>query len=120
MAAPMPPEKLEELFRQMNEPKVAHTLPAEDEDGDDLEEHLARFGLTSGLDKPQKRRSVYGCGPHRVSGPKVGFQENDCRSRFSRSFRPPSRRRHRTSHVVIGAVCRICGMAPQNSIADDA
>ena len=50
MGAPMPPEKLEELFRQMNEPKVAHTLPAEDEDGDNLEEHLVRSGLTSGLD----------------------------------------------------------------------
>ena len=30
MGAPMPPEKLEELFRQMNEPKVAHTLPVAD------------------------------------------------------------------------------------------
>ena len=50
MGAPMPPEKLEELFRQMNEPKVAHTLPAEAEDGNDLEEHLVRSGLTSGLD----------------------------------------------------------------------
>ena len=46
---PMPPEKLEELLQQMNEPKVAHTLPEESDDGDDLEEHLMRSGLTSGL-----------------------------------------------------------------------
>jgi hypothetical protein len=26
MGMPMPPEKLEELLQQMNEPKVAHTL----------------------------------------------------------------------------------------------
>jgi hypothetical protein len=48
MGAPMPPQKLEELFQQMNESKVVDTTPAEDEDGDDLEEHLVRSGLTSG------------------------------------------------------------------------
>jgi len=49
MGMPMPPEKLEELLQQMNQPKVAHPLPEESDDGDDLEEHLMRSGLTSGL-----------------------------------------------------------------------
>jgi hypothetical protein len=49
MGMPMPPEKLEELLQQMNEPKVAHTLPEESDDGDDLEEHLMRSGLGAGI-----------------------------------------------------------------------
>ncbi len=40
MGAQMPPEKLEALFRQMNEPTVAHTLPAKDDDGDDRENYF--------------------------------------------------------------------------------
>jgi hypothetical protein len=49
VGAPMPPQKLEELFQQMNESKVADTIPVEDDDGDELEDHLLRSGLTSGL-----------------------------------------------------------------------
>jgi hypothetical protein len=33
--APMRPEEIEELMHRMNQPKVAHALPTEDDDGDD-------------------------------------------------------------------------------------
>ena len=32
---PMRPEEIEELMHQMNQPKVAHTLPDESDRGDD-------------------------------------------------------------------------------------
>ena len=32
--APMRPEEIEEMMHQMNQPKLAHVLPTEDEDGD--------------------------------------------------------------------------------------
>ena len=46
---PIQPEKLEELLQQMNEPKIAQTLPEENSDGDDLDARLLRLGLGSGL-----------------------------------------------------------------------
>ena len=33
--APMRPEEIEDLLRQMNQPKVAHTLSERNDDGDD-------------------------------------------------------------------------------------
>jgi hypothetical protein len=36
MGAPMRPEEVEELMRALNQPKVAHTLPDETDDGDKL------------------------------------------------------------------------------------
>ena len=33
-ATPMRPEEIEELLHQMNQPKVAHTLPDESDQGD--------------------------------------------------------------------------------------
>jgi hypothetical protein len=33
-ATPMRPEEIEELMHQMNQPKVAHTLPDESDQGD--------------------------------------------------------------------------------------
>ena len=32
--APTRPEELQELFNQMNQPKMAHVLPSEDDEGD--------------------------------------------------------------------------------------
>ena len=32
---PMRPDEIEELMHRMNQPKVAQTLPADDEEGDD-------------------------------------------------------------------------------------
>ncbi len=32
---PMRPEEIEALMHQMNEPKLAHVLPSEDDDGND-------------------------------------------------------------------------------------
>ncbi|HEX8984878.1 MAG TPA: hypothetical protein VF767_05590 [Bryobacteraceae bacterium] len=40
----MPPEKLEELLRQMNQPKVVHTLREGNHDGEDLDENLIHPG----------------------------------------------------------------------------
>ena len=34
--APLRPEEVEELMRRMNQPKIAHTLPDDTENGDDL------------------------------------------------------------------------------------
>jgi len=34
--APMRPEEIEELMYSMTQPKIAHTLPDENENGDDL------------------------------------------------------------------------------------
>lgn len=44
MGMPMPPEKLEELLRQMNQPKVVHTLREGNHDGEDLDENLIHPG----------------------------------------------------------------------------
>jgi hypothetical protein len=33
--APMRPEEIRELMQQLNEPRLAHVLPSEDDDGDD-------------------------------------------------------------------------------------
>jgi hypothetical protein len=38
VGVPMRPDEVEELMQQMNQPKVAHVLPTEDEDGDDQSE----------------------------------------------------------------------------------
>ena len=46
---PLQPGKLEELLQHMNEPMIAHTLPEENDDGDDLDGRLSRLGLNSGL-----------------------------------------------------------------------
>ena len=35
VGTPMRPDEVEELMHQMNQPKMAHVLPTEDEDGDD-------------------------------------------------------------------------------------
>jgi len=35
VGVPMRPEEIEELMRQMSEPKLARTLPAEEDAGDD-------------------------------------------------------------------------------------
>ncbi len=35
MNCPMRPEEIEDLMQQMNQPKLAHELPSEDDDGDD-------------------------------------------------------------------------------------
>jgi hypothetical protein len=35
MGTPMRPDEIEELMHQMNQPKVAHTLPDESDQGDD-------------------------------------------------------------------------------------
>jgi hypothetical protein len=35
MGTPMRPDEIEELIHQMNQPKVAHTLPDESDQGDD-------------------------------------------------------------------------------------
>jgi hypothetical protein len=35
VGSPMRPDEIEELMHQMNQPKMAHVLPTEDEDGDD-------------------------------------------------------------------------------------
>ena len=35
IGAPMRPEEIRELMRQMNQPTLAHVLPAEEEAGDD-------------------------------------------------------------------------------------
>ena len=35
MNCPMRPEEIEELMQQMNDPKLAHVLPSEDDDRDD-------------------------------------------------------------------------------------
>ena len=34
VGVPMRPDEVEELMQQMNQPKMAHVLPTEDEDGD--------------------------------------------------------------------------------------
>ena len=41
LGAPMRPEEIEELMHQMNQPKLAHTLPDESHNGDDPLEKLA-------------------------------------------------------------------------------
>jgi hypothetical protein len=38
VGVPMRPDEVEELMQQMNQPKMAHVLPTEDEDGDDQSE----------------------------------------------------------------------------------
>ena len=38
VGAPMRPEQIEELMRQMNQPKLAHVLPTEGDEGDDPRE----------------------------------------------------------------------------------
>jgi hypothetical protein len=35
VGVPMRPAEIEDLMSQMNRPKIAHVLPAEDEEGDD-------------------------------------------------------------------------------------
>ena len=35
IGAPMRPDEIEELMHQMNQPKVAHSLPNESDNGDD-------------------------------------------------------------------------------------
>ena len=35
IGAPMRPEQIEEFMHQMNQPKMAHVLPTEGEEGDD-------------------------------------------------------------------------------------
>ena len=39
---PMRPEEIEELLHQMNQPKVAHTLPDESDRGDDKNKKWSR------------------------------------------------------------------------------
>ena len=36
MGAPMRPDEIEELMSALNQPKIAHTLPEESDDGDKL------------------------------------------------------------------------------------
>ena len=50
LGMPMPAEKLEELLRQSNAPKVEQVLPEGEDEIDELEEHLTRSGLSSGLE----------------------------------------------------------------------
>ena len=40
VGAPMRPDEVEELMHHMNQPKMAHVLPTEDDDGDDLPEPI--------------------------------------------------------------------------------
>jgi hypothetical protein len=42
--APMRPEEIEELMHRMNQPKLAHTLPDESEEGDDPNKRNPRSG----------------------------------------------------------------------------
>lgn len=35
IGVPMRPDEIEELMHQMNQPKMAHVLPSEEDDGDD-------------------------------------------------------------------------------------
>ena len=45
IGVPMDPEKVRELLSQLNQPKVAETLPERSDDGEDLKEYLRRNGL---------------------------------------------------------------------------
>lgn len=45
--APMRPEEIEELMRQMNQPRIAHTLPDESDQGDDPNKRRSRLRLSS-------------------------------------------------------------------------
>ena len=42
IGVPIPPEKIRELMQQASQPKIAHTLPAENESGDALLKRLLR------------------------------------------------------------------------------
>jgi len=44
-APAMTPEQVEELLGQLQQPKVAETLPEHSDSGDDLEDYLYRNGL---------------------------------------------------------------------------
>ena len=39
LGVPMPPERIRELLHQMNQPKLAHVLPADEEDGGEPPDH---------------------------------------------------------------------------------
>jgi hypothetical protein len=49
------PEEVEELMYIMNQPKIAHTLPDEAENGDDLVKKLLGYPATANRDKKQSR-----------------------------------------------------------------
>jgi hypothetical protein len=34
LGVPMPPERIRDLLHQVNQPKLAHVLPSEEDDGD--------------------------------------------------------------------------------------
>jgi hypothetical protein len=53
--APLRPEQVEELMYIMNQPKIAHTLPDEVENGDDLVKKLLGYPATAYRDKKQFR-----------------------------------------------------------------
>ncbi len=49
---PMRPEQIEELMHQMNVPKLAHALPAEDEDGGDPPREGTQSATSSQCTRP--------------------------------------------------------------------
>jgi hypothetical protein len=53
--APLRPEEVEELMCIMNQPKIAHTLPDEAENGDDLVKKLLGYLATANRDQQQSR-----------------------------------------------------------------
>jgi hypothetical protein len=48
MGVPMRAEDLEELLRQMNQPKIAHTLPEEKDNGDPPSHRKKQFDQRKG------------------------------------------------------------------------
>ena len=38
IGVPMRPSEIEDLMRGMNQPKIAHVLPKEDDEGDDMDD----------------------------------------------------------------------------------
>jgi hypothetical protein len=46
--APLRPEEVDELMHAMNQPKIAHTLPDDAENGDDLIRKLLAHDVHSG------------------------------------------------------------------------
>ena len=48
--APLRPEEVEELMYTMNQPKIAHTLPEDAENGDDLIRKLLGNGCSASGD----------------------------------------------------------------------
>jgi hypothetical protein len=39
MGVPMRPDEIQELMHQMNQPKMAHVLPTNEDDGDEPHDH---------------------------------------------------------------------------------